>query len=223
MEALNKVLPLMFAAIVSMNLSGCGDSTGANSGQPSETGSEMVGIEQKSTGTVDTVSESDTIQSDDYDPTTDKRLKEPSWDDFSKITICGQEFDMPLNVDDFTGEFQIKEGKEGEYAILYQDSIIVIFEYLTDSDEISKAEYTYLYSISGSDFASNEVFSINNYKSSLGLSELLQTLGRPTKIDRDDKGCIRSVYYVFEGYKIRFDYAYNNNEPYLLMVECFVK
>ena len=130
---------------------------------------------------------------------------------------------MPLNVDDFTGEFQIKEGKEGEYAILYQDSIIVIFEYLTDSDEISKAEYTYLYSISGSDFASNEVFSINNYKSSLGLSELLQTLGRPTKIDRDDKGCIRSVDYVFEGYKIRFDFAYNNNEPYLFMVACFVK
>ena len=39
MEVLNKIIPLILAAIMSVNLSGCGNSTGANGSQPAETSS----------------------------------------------------------------------------------------------------------------------------------------------------------------------------------------
>ena len=47
MEILNKIMPLILTAIMSVNLCGCGNSTGANGSQPAETSAAQSVDEEK--------------------------------------------------------------------------------------------------------------------------------------------------------------------------------
>ncbi len=111
MEILNKIMPLILTAIMSVNLSGCGN-TGTNGSQPAETSSATIVTDENGN-------------------------KFATAADFSKVTICGTEFTMPCKASDFTGDFSVSDKPTNEndtwYAIYYKDVPVGSICYKTES------------------------------------------------------------------------------------------
>ena len=95
MEILNKILPLILTAIMSVNLSGCGNSTDADGSQPAETSAAIAHIDE---------SETNYITTDD-------------------ITIDGVEGKFPFRQSDLAKEFEIRHISTNGYDLHYENNI----------------------------------------------------------------------------------------------------
>ena len=185
-----KLLMLLLTVVMSTNMSGCrGTADAADIGQPPGVVAEQ------------TDAKTDTALADDYDPTKDESLKEPCKEDFSKITICGREFDMPCKIEDFSGKgFSHIQTKDG-YAIKYKNDSIG--ERLSFNDP--EPGYLYYFTFSDYDSSFNSVYSINGFQSDMSSSELLNSLGRPYSYAKnEDTGNIDIITYKFDDRKIAF-------------------
>ncbi len=195
MEVLNKIIPLILTAIMSVNLSGCGNGTGANGSQPAETSSSTAGTLV-------------TEVADDYDPTKDENLKAPDRNDFAKITICGREFDMPCEIEDFDGDFSYK-GSTNKRPIMFKNEFIGVYTY----NDVEESDYTYCYTIYSTSPTITNLFTIGEFVSGPNqkYTNILEIFGRPTRISTDDNR-IYALEYDFTDFKIYFGISYVDNE-----------
>ncbi|MCR5806915.1 MAG: hypothetical protein K6G68_07770 [Oscillospiraceae bacterium] len=179
MEVLNKALPLILTAIMSMNLSGC-DNTGANGSQPAETSAAHV---EKSENVIIT---------DDNPKTNEQQYKELSsfditdWhieDITSNIIIDGNTFSLPYNIDDLPADFSVlNEDKNNDLPdrLKYKDDVIAIIRlndnYIERIDFYGNAMLKYNISVGKITYDSsyNDVMSyygLSNHKNSEELRE----------------------------------------------------
>ena len=104
---LRQIMPILLALTISVSLSACENKAGAASTAGTNTGQgETSVLTAAQAETTETEESSSYIEVYDYEPASGEKLKEPSWEDFSKITICGREFDMPCKIEDFDGDFE---------------------------------------------------------------------------------------------------------------------
>ena len=203
MEVLNKLMPLLMAVTISVNLSGCGNKAGAESGYPVETSSSTPGTLV-------------TELPDDYDPTTDMSLKEPCWEDFSKITICGREFNIPCEPEDFDGDFAFV-GTEKEHPITYKEELIGAYT-LYDKDE---SDYSYCFSVFGATPTIPALFSVKDVTSDMSYIDVINCFGRPSRISVRN-GKVYTVVYNFDDMEVRINILHYDSQTQELMISYFI-
>ncbi len=170
MEVLNKILPLILAAIMSVNLSGCGNSTGANGSQPAETNAATIVTDENGN-------------------------KVATAADFSKVTICGTEFTMPCKASDFTGDFSVdnKSEKWNSYSICYKDSPVAILGYDEDIEKVNLKKHKPNSIL----LIEESHYNINGFTDDMDSDQLIHHLGEPNECLTDDNGIITTAKYNF--------------------------
>ena len=168
MEVLNKLMPLLMALVMSVNLSGCGNRAGAESGQSETT---------VSTSTV----------------TDENGNKVATAADFSKVTICGTEFTMPCKASDFKGDFYVdtKSEKWNQFSICYKDTPVAILKFDEDIEKVNLKKHNpnsiFLFEDSH--------YNINGFTDDMDSNQLIQYFGEPNECLTDDNGIITSAKY----------------------------
>ena len=157
MEVLNKILPLILIAIMSMNLSGCGN-TGADGSQPAETSSATIVTDENGN-------------------------KVATAADFSKVTICGTEFTMPCKASDFTGDFSVSDKPTYEndtwYTIYYKDVPVGYIYYKPERQYDLETSFPPAINLWSND---NTVsYSINEVILPTSYNELINHFGKPNR------------------------------------------
>ena len=126
MEILNKIMPLILTAIMSVNLSGCGNSTGANGSPPAETSAAHV---EKS---------ENVIIADDSPKTNEQQYKELSAFDITdwkledlthNIIVDEYSLSFPCKINELPMAFTVIEADEKRdlpATVLRLDSWIVM-------------------------------------------------------------------------------------------------
>ena len=130
-----------------------------------------------------------------------------------------REFDMPCKTEDFDGDFECVEGNDGTYAIVYNNDVVVMFNY---HDKGEKNQYSYMYSIYEQGVFVDDIFSFENYNPNMSVEELFHAFGRPSKVGMIDNK-IYLIEYVIEDFRIRFHITNKDNNSYTYMITCFVK
>ena len=123
-------------------------------------------------------------------------LRNPTAEDFSKITVCGTEFSLPCKPDDFSGDFSVKEEENNKYYNIYCKDTLVGHVMKATND----TENLLLYS-----FNEDSKFSIGYFSVLMHYDDVERIFGKPTKEFKDDNGVIMVVHYEFDDFTVMFD------------------
>ncbi len=109
MEVLNKILPLILTAIMSMNLSGCGNSTEANGSQPAETSMAVQSVDE-----------------------------ERPFELTNSIIIDGHDYSLPTNLETLSESVIVnKDAKEGTHMSYKYKGNIIGDAFIADGEVVS--------------------------------------------------------------------------------------
>lgn len=197
MRAFNKIVPMILIVFMSMNMSGCGNSTGTNAGQPEETSTEVRSVDE----------------GDNSDSGSSEM--------FSRVTVYGTKFTMPCDVNDFKGDFSVKKSKESEgfYSIIYKKERIGDL-YYKDREKIDLKKdipdsICFDYS---NELNINELSGI-----SLTYDSVLEKYNTPNKAIKDEDGKWADILYDYDSYFICLHFKYINDDLYLSSIQWILK
>ena len=107
MEVLNKIMPLILTAIMSMNLSGCGNSTSADGSQPAETNAAVQSVDE-----------------------------ERPFELTNSIIIDGHEYSLPTDLESFDKYFIINNEAKSASNVAYKNASNKIGTLLLDNQKV---------------------------------------------------------------------------------------
>ena len=169
----HQLLTLLLSAAVCVNMCGC----------------------QSKTETVETAQPA-AVSTETATAATDKDgNKVATAADFSKVTICGTEFNMPCKASDFTGDFSIDTESEkwNSYSICYKNTHIAILGYDEDIKKVNLKKHKPKSIL----LTEKSHYNINGFTDDMDSDQLIQYFGEPDDMLKDDNGIIIAAKYVF--------------------------
>ncbi|MBQ3918865.1 MAG: hypothetical protein II695_04255, partial [Oscillospiraceae bacterium] len=178
MEVLNKILPLILTAIMSVNLSGCGNSTGANGSQTAETDVSINTVSTESVSKATDTHEGYRIAT--YDEIVKFDIQDHSYDEFkSSLYIDGILLSVPCKISDLDEHIKFDDGGLGPGLIYDNGEFVQRFADVKEENDVIK--YVYINDFAFSDYT----ISINGLviKPETELSKIEKCFGKENRQD----------------------------------------